>query len=50
MPLSLAQLEDLQADAMADDVEIDLERMCLWSEKPPRNRRAGADGLQCGLL
>ena len=31
MPLTEAELLDLQADAMADDVEIDLEKMSLWT-------------------
>ena len=32
MPLTAGDLESLQADAMADDVEIDLARMSLWTE------------------
>ena len=31
MPLSQSDLESIQADALADDVPIDLERMRLWS-------------------
>ena len=31
MPLTLAQLQDLQADAMADDVDIELDKMSLWT-------------------
>ncbi len=31
MPLTRAELEDAQASAMADDVEIDLERMSAWT-------------------
>ena len=31
MPLTEAELLDLQAYAMADDVEIDLEKMSLWT-------------------
>ena len=31
MPLTKADLEGIQADAMADDVEIDLEKMSLWT-------------------
>jgi predicted esterase len=31
MPLSLAALEAIQAEQMADDVEIDLKLMSLWS-------------------
>jgi len=33
MPLTMAQLEGIQADLMADDVEIDFEKMSLWTEK-----------------
>ena len=32
MPLSEAQLLEIQADAMADDVPIDLVTMSEWSE------------------
>eukprot|EP00966_Prymnesium_polylepis_P333799 7389219-Prymnesium_polylepis.1 len=32
MPLTQQQLESIQADAMADDIDIDLERMSLWTE------------------
>lgn len=32
MPLSAAQLQSIQADCMADDLDIDLERMSLWTE------------------
>ena len=32
MPLTLAQLEDIQADCLADDVAIDFEKMRLWTE------------------
>ena len=42
MPLSLDELKDLQAEAMADDVDIDLEKMSLWSAsgslQPPFQR------------
>ena len=31
MPLSLAELESIQADCLADDLDIDLDRMGLWS-------------------
>ena len=31
MPLSLSELQDIQADAMADDVVIDFERMSMWT-------------------
>lgn len=30
-PLTLQQLQDVQAECMADDIEIDLETMSLWS-------------------
>ena len=33
MPLSLAKLEELRDENLADDLDIDLDRMCLWSEK-----------------
>lgn len=36
MPLTLEQLQDLQAEAMADDVDIDLEKMSLWTEAGAR--------------
>lgn len=32
MPLTLEQLQGIQADAMADDIEIDFAKMSLWSE------------------
>ena len=32
MPLTQTELEDIQADAMADDVAIDFEKMSLWSK------------------
>ena len=35
--LSLAVLEDIQADCLADDVPIDYEVMRHWSEKEVRN-------------
>ena len=31
MPLTLEELEDARAEAMADDIEIDLAKMSLWS-------------------
>ena len=31
--LSLAELEEMRADALADDVEIDLEKMSPWTPK-----------------
>ena len=36
MPLTLAELRDYQADALADDVDIDLERMQHWTEEQAR--------------
>ena len=33
MPLSLDELEEIQSDLMADDVEIDFERMRLWDRE-----------------
>ena len=33
MPLTLEKLQELQSDAMADDVDIDLEKMSLWTEE-----------------
>lgn len=30
MPLTLAELQDIQAEAMADDLEIDFDKMSLW--------------------
>ena len=32
MPLTEQQLLDIQADAMADDIAIDMEKMALWTE------------------
>ncbi len=32
MPLTLSELQDIQAAELADDVEIDLETMALWSK------------------
>ena len=31
MPLTLTELQDLQAEAMADDVDIVIEKMSKWS-------------------
>ena len=31
MPLTQEELEDARAEAMADDIEIDLAKMSLWS-------------------
>ena len=36
MPLTLEELEDIQADCLADDVEIDFEKMSLWDETTVR--------------
>ena len=36
MPLSLAELEDIQADCLADDVEIVFDKMSLWDETTVR--------------
>lgn len=36
MPLTLEQLQDIQAEAMADDIDIDMERMALWTEEHAR--------------
>ena len=32
MPLTLEELQEIQADAMADDLEIDFDKMSLWSK------------------
>ena len=32
-PLTLAELQDLRADAFADDIEIDFDRMKFWTEE-----------------
>ena len=32
MPITVARLEEIRADELADDLEIDIERMGLWSE------------------
>ena len=32
MPLTLEQLEAIQADNMADDIDIDFEKMSAWTE------------------
>ena len=31
MPLTLEELQSIQADAMADDIEIDFAKMSLWT-------------------
>ena len=36
MPLSLAQLEEIREECMAEDVDIDLDRMARWSEETAR--------------
>ena len=33
MPLTLQELEDIQADAMADDIPIDFTKMSLWTHE-----------------
>ena len=33
MPLSLEELQDIQAEAMADDIEIDFAKMSLWTKE-----------------
>lgn len=33
MPLTLAELQDIQADCMADDIVIDFEKMSLWTNE-----------------
>lgn len=33
MPLSKAELEDIQAEFMADDIAIDLDKMSLWTRE-----------------
>ena len=33
MPLTLEELQDIQAEHMADDVDIDLEKMSLWTRE-----------------
>ena len=33
MPLTLAELEEIQADAMADDIDIDFATMSLWTRE-----------------
>lgn len=33
MPLSLEEIEEIQADLMADDIEIDFEKMKLWDKE-----------------
>jgi hypothetical protein len=32
-PLSLAELEDLQADCLADDIGIQFDKMSLWTKE-----------------
>ena len=36
MTLTLEQLQDIQADEMADDLEIDFAKMSLWTEEEAR--------------
>jgi medium-chain acyl-[acyl-carrier-protein] hydrolase len=33
MPLTQSELEDIQADALADDIDIDLRKMSLWTRE-----------------
>jgi hypothetical protein len=33
MPLTLEELQELQSDLLADDVEIDFDRMRLWDKE-----------------
>ena len=37
MPLTLQELEDIQAECMADDVDIVFEKMSLWDEDTARD-------------
>jgi hypothetical protein len=44
MPLTLEELQGIQADAMADDLEIDFDKMSLWTaEQATACKRAAAD-------
>ena len=36
MPLTRPQLEEIQADCLADDIEINFEKMSLWDEATVR--------------
>lgn len=36
MPLTLSELQDIQAEAMADDVDINLDQMSLWTADQAR--------------
>ena len=36
MPLTLAEVEELRAESFADDMDIDMSRMALWSEDEAR--------------
>ena len=36
MPLTLAAIEEIQAECLADDLEIDLDKMSLWDEEAVR--------------
>ena len=33
MPLTLEELQDIQADNLADDIEIDFAKMSLWTKE-----------------
>ena len=37
MPLTLEQLEEIQAENFADDVAIDFDKMSLWTEAEARH-------------
>ena len=44
MPLTLEELQGIQADAMADDLEIDFEKMSLWTtDQATACKRAAAN-------
>ena len=36
MPLSLSEIEDIRDECLADDLDIDFERMSLWSADEAR--------------
>ena len=37
MPLTLEQLEEIQADCLADDIEIIFDKMSMWDEQTARD-------------
>ena len=52
MPLTETQLRDIQAECLADDIDIDLARMSQWTEDEARkaicktrNSTRAAEGL-----